>query len=72
MSSSILKMVGLVIIFDNLQVSGFGIMRSVGAQKISLVFAIGGYYVVACSIGYVLLFKTSLGLIGILKSKVFL
>lgn len=60
----ILKFFALIVICEGLQASGFGLMRSVGAQKQGLIIAFIGFYIIASSIGYALLLKTNLKLLG--------
>lgn len=59
-----LKMLALVVLFDGMQISGFGLMRSVGAQKHGLLIAFVGFYCIASSISYPLLLKTDLKIFG--------
>lgn len=63
-TNEILKFFALIVICDGLQISGFGLMRSVGAQKYGLVIAFIGFYIIGSSIGYPLLLKTQLKLLG--------
>jgi Na+-driven multidrug efflux pump len=59
-----MKLFTIVAICDGLQICGVGLLRSVGAQKYGLIIAFIGFYVVAASIGYPLLFKTNLHIFG--------
>jgi Na+-driven multidrug efflux pump len=66
MASNVIKFLSITVFLDGAQTCGNGIIRSIGAQKYAVLFAIIGFYLIGAPVGIYLLMKTNLTVLGII------